>query len=144
MTAYVMRISDWSSDVCSSDLFFPGPVSAVTSEGALYGIPIRQNVAGPHFNEEFFQEKGLEGPPATIEEFLDFARRLTYTREDGTQVTGFVLPHQASNITHFARACNADFITLHGRVTAREAPMVAALPASSALYQAAAYPTHLP
>src|SRR3546814_1714487 len=87
MTAYVMRISDWSSDVCSSDLFFPGPVSAVTSEGALYGIPIRQNVAGLHFNEEFFQEKGLEGPPATIEEFLDLARRLTYTREDGTQVT---------------------------------------------------------
>src|SRR3546814_11741664 len=82
MTAYVMRISDWSSDVCSSDLFFPGPVSAVTSEGALYGIPIRQNVAGLHFNEEFFQEKGLEGPPAAIEEFLDFARLLTYTRED--------------------------------------------------------------
>src|SRR3546814_20431637 len=124
MTAYVMRISDWSSDVCSSDLFFPGPVSAVTSEGALYGIPIRQNVAGLHFNEEFFQEKGLEGPPATIEEFLDFARRLTYTREDGTQVTGFVLPNQASTIPHFPRPWNADFYTPTAAVTATDAPMV--------------------
>src|SRR3546814_8312045 len=26
-TAYEMRISDWSSDVCSSDLFHPAPVS---------------------------------------------------------------------------------------------------------------------
>src|SRR3546814_4998463 len=27
-TAYEMRISDWSSDVCSSDLFFPGAFDA--------------------------------------------------------------------------------------------------------------------
>src|SRR3546814_5461413 len=30
-TAYEMRISDWSSDVCSSDLSFRGQVSALSS-----------------------------------------------------------------------------------------------------------------
>src|SRR3546814_1432196 len=29
-TAYEMRISDWSSDVCSSDLFEMGPVPGIT------------------------------------------------------------------------------------------------------------------
>src|SRR3546814_3961452 len=34
-TAYEMRISDWSSDVCSSDLATPGPVG--DAERAAYG-----------------------------------------------------------------------------------------------------------
>src|SRR3546814_13148103 len=28
-TAYEMRISDWSSDVCSSDLYYTGPAAAL-------------------------------------------------------------------------------------------------------------------
>src|SRR3546814_8897588 len=32
-TAYEMRISDWSSDVCSSDLETPGPIDAAVSVG---------------------------------------------------------------------------------------------------------------
>src|SRR3546814_4880518 len=32
-TAYEMRISDWSSDVCSSDLPFPLSLSAITAAG---------------------------------------------------------------------------------------------------------------
>src|SRR3546814_6551431 len=51
-TAYEMRISDWSSDVCSSDLLlglplgallavgrFPGRMAAVTVVNALMGLP---------------------------------------------------------------------------------------------------------
>src|SRR3546814_1807229 len=33
-TAYEMRISDWSSDVCSSDLDHPGDLGAVGGRGA--------------------------------------------------------------------------------------------------------------
>src|SRR3546814_1195895 len=43
MTAYEMRISDWSSDVCSSDLRLPGPlgrgVRAVVLRGVLTEVP---------------------------------------------------------------------------------------------------------
>ncbi len=125
--------------------FFAGPVSVVTDRnGVLRGIPVRQNVAGLHFNEVLFEEQGLSAPPASIEEFLDFARRLTYTRSDGTQVTGFVLPNQASNLTHFARGWNADFITLDGRVTASEPPMVTAITALRTLYEEGAFPRNFP
>src|SRR3546814_6434409 len=33
-TAYEMRISDWSSDVCSSDLFFSLPLAASFAQAA--------------------------------------------------------------------------------------------------------------
>src|SRR3546814_10788589 len=37
-TAYEMRISDWSSDVCSSDLFAGGPFGAVVvKDGEIVG-----------------------------------------------------------------------------------------------------------
>src|SRR3546814_12255319 len=42
-TAYEMRISDWSSDVCSSDLFLPADVAA--SEG-LFGIGCHTTLVG--------------------------------------------------------------------------------------------------
>src|SRR3546814_5130064 len=46
-TAYEMRISDWSSDVCSSDLFVTGtPFEAVNSDGE----PTGQKVA---YGEEY-------------------------------------------------------------------------------------------
>src|SRR3546814_7065470 len=37
-TAYEMRISDWSSDVCSSDLLAEVGVVAVVSQQALHGL----------------------------------------------------------------------------------------------------------
>src|SRR3546814_6844546 len=58
-TAYEMRISDWSSDVCSSDLRLPAdhatdtppddpPAPAVPSQGAPDGTPVAQKPAtGP-------------------------------------------------------------------------------------------------
>src|SRR3546814_15734163 len=36
-TAYEMRISDWSSDVCSSDLVAPGEFGVIGRRGALRG-----------------------------------------------------------------------------------------------------------
>src|SRR3546814_1614923 len=50
-TAYEMRISDWSSDVCSSDLDLPHPVlhrriGMPTDGGALAPRPCGSRVAG--------------------------------------------------------------------------------------------------
>src|SRR3546814_4516427 len=38
-TAYEMRISDWSSDVCSSDLT-TGRIDALIEDGSLFGHPL--------------------------------------------------------------------------------------------------------
>src|SRR3546814_983253 len=52
-TAYEMRISDWSSDVCSSDLFIGRSTAAVTgmalASSSVFGAPaFIQNLGKPN------------------------------------------------------------------------------------------------
>src|SRR3546814_11062298 len=47
-TAYEMRISDWSSDVCSSDLLKPAPSEPAPGE-VLPLTAIQVNLAGGHY-----------------------------------------------------------------------------------------------
>ena len=81
-------------------------------DGKTYGIPFRQATAGLHYNEALLEERGLSGPPKSIEEFADYARQLTYTRDDGTNVYGFAYEAQNySNVVNIARAWGGAFIT---------------------------------
>src|SRR3546814_2709807 len=56
-TAYEMRISDWSSDVCSSDLVGLGYRCRVGIEQTLHEQAWTQQIAGSQRAEQ-----GLEGP----------------------------------------------------------------------------------
>jgi multiple sugar transport system substrate-binding protein len=120
---------------------FSGMVEALRLGGKLYGIPFRHSTSGLHYNEELFAERGLAGPPRTIEELADYAKKLTYKRADGSPVVGFVIPgvHYA-NVVDIARAWNGDFITQDFRVVANEAPMVRAVSLLRDLYAAGAMP----
>jgi multiple sugar transport system substrate-binding protein len=121
--------------------FFPGMVEAMRFGGKLYAIPFRHATSGMHYNEEFFKERGLSGPPRTIEDFAEYAKKLTYTRADGSHVTGLV---QAGvtypNVVDMARAWNGDFITPDYQVVANQPPMVRAISLLRELYQAGAFP----
>jgi multiple sugar transport system substrate-binding protein len=66
-----------------------GMMRAVTLEGSLRALPIRHATVGLFYNEELLAERGLSGPPTTMEELVEHAQRLTYTRADGTPVHGF-------------------------------------------------------
>jgi multiple sugar transport system substrate-binding protein len=76
----------------------PGMVKAVTHEGTIRAIPVRHATVGLFYNEELFAERGVAGPPKTLEELLGIAEKMTYRRGDGMQVHGFAF--QAN--THFA------------------------------------------
>ena len=120
--------------------FFPPPVQAATIGGKLVAIPMRHATAGLHYNAQFLEERGLSGPPRSMEELFEYARKLTYTRPDGGRVVGLVLPNNYSNIVSLARAWNGDFISEDFRAVANEAPMVKALTELRALYTAGAFP----
>ena len=107
---------------------FPGLVRAMTFDGKLYGLPFRHSTSGLHYNAEMLAERGISGPPSTIEEFAEMAQKLTYTRADGTQVYGYVTTGQSyPNIVDLARAWDGDFINAQMQVVANQPPMVKAI-----------------
>lgn len=110
--------------------FFPGMRQSLTFDGQLYGIPVRHSTSGLHWNQRYFDERGISGPPQTIEEMAEIARELTFTRSDGQPVYGFVIPGSGqmhANTTDIARAWNGDFITTEYEVVCNEPPMIKAL-----------------
>jgi multiple sugar transport system substrate-binding protein len=51
-------------------------------------VPQRHATTALHYNEELLRERGLSGPPpTTIEELIEYAKRLTYTRAEARRST---------------------------------------------------------
>jgi multiple sugar transport system substrate-binding protein len=122
------------------DDIFPNMVNAMRFDGKLYGIPVRHAVGGLHYNEQFLEERGLSGPPRTAEELVEHAKKLTYTRADGTKVVGFILSGYPS-VVGLARAWDGDYIRPDMKVVANEPPMVRAISALREMYAAGAFPS---
>lgn len=119
---------------------FPGMLSGLTVQDKLYGLPFRHASSGMHYNEEFFQERGLSGAPKTIEDLAEFAKRTSWTRNN-QPVVGLVLPGVTyPNVIDIARAWDGEFITPDMRVVANEAPMVNAITLLRDLFVAGAFP----
>ena len=49
---------------------FPGPLATNYLSGHYYGLPLDTNTRVLVYNKDMFAAAGIEGPPATIEEFL--------------------------------------------------------------------------
>jgi multiple sugar transport system substrate-binding protein len=120
---------------------FPGMLAGLTIGGQLYGLPFRHSSSGMHYNEELLGERGINGPPRTIEDFAEVAKRVTYTRANGTPVVGFVLDGaNYPNVIDLARAWDGEFITPDMRVVANQPPMVHAVTLLRELFVAGAFP----
>jgi multiple sugar transport system substrate-binding protein len=57
---------------CTPDAF-----RAVTREGRVYGVPAFAFVQWMYYRRDWFDEAGIDGPPDTMEAFLEAARKLT-------------------------------------------------------------------
>jgi multiple sugar transport system substrate-binding protein len=91
---------------------FPGLVAAMKFGGQQYAVPHRHATTGFHYNEAIFKERGVP-IPKTFEDVIDAARKLTFTRPDGSQVFGFLLEgDNYPNVIDMARAFDGDFLTL--------------------------------
>lgn len=106
----------------------PGLRRSMQFGGKTYGIPFRQATASLHYSDTLLKEVGLEGPPKSIEQFAEYARKLTYTRSDGTKVQGFAFEAQNySNVVNIARAWGGAFITDDYKCVADQPGMINAL-----------------
>lgn len=69
---------DQSSVIKPTDIY-PGPLSAVTYEGGIYGVPRGANTIALYYNADMFKAKGLDPdkPPQTWDELYTAAKALT-------------------------------------------------------------------
>ena len=123
------------------DDIFPGLRAAMVFDRRTIGIPFRHSTSAMHYNEALFAERGIAGPPTTVEEFIETARKMTYTRPDGSSVVGFCITGQTyTNIIDVARMWNGDFIDQSMHVVANQKPMVQAITLLRDFYKAGVLP----
>lgn len=135
-------LNDYQADrpIEEIDDIFPGMIDAATFDGQLYAVPYRQTPSGLHYNSVYFEERGVE-PPTTLEELVEAAKELTYTREDGTKVYGLIFTgNHYANMIDLARAYDGDFIDTQFEVVANEPGMVKAVTLMKELYDAGVLP----
>jgi multiple sugar transport system substrate-binding protein len=120
---------------------FKGMTDGMMYQGKLFAVPYRHAVSGLHYNEEFFKERGLSGPPTSIEELIEYAKKLTYTRADGSKVYGLAITgNHYVQIVDFARGWDGDFLTADYKIAATQRGMLNAVTALRDLVEAGALP----
>ncbi|MEW6549481.1 MAG: extracellular solute-binding protein [Spirochaetota bacterium] len=122
---------------------FPGLREAAKFDGKTYAIPFRHATSALHYNEAFFEERGIKGPPTTIEQLIEYIPKLTFTRADGVPVYGFVIPGKGemyANTVDLARAWDGDFVSMDYKSVANKYGMVKAITTLADLYKKGFYP----
>src|SRR3546814_13140710 len=96
-TAYEMRISDWSSDVCSSDLFSPSPGPPC------YGLP-KQNplrtLMGPDRLRGSITRDGIPGKVAYFPDRLPVRNEFPLWRQRQTKTGTLQFESEADTCVH--------------------------------------------
>ena len=62
--------------------FFP-IVSAMKRDGKYYGLPTAVRSLARFYNKDLFEEAGLEGPPETLDELVEYGKKLTVKNDAG-------------------------------------------------------------
>lgn len=119
----------------------PGLVSAMRLDGKLVGIPFRHATIGLFYNEALLEERGIKGPPSSLEELVDQAKQLTFQSKAGSPVVGMVLASDLSVFpVTFARAFGGDFIDGDLKLLPDPAAMEKGLGTLQELFKAGALP----
>jgi multiple sugar transport system substrate-binding protein len=86
----VAPIDEYLTDADREEIF-PNLLEAVQVDGQAYAWPLWVPPVGLYLNLDVFEERGVTPPTGqiTYEQFVELAKQLTFTRDDGTQVFGY-------------------------------------------------------
>lgn len=134
-----------AAPVDALDDYPKGMLETVSFDGRLYGIPFRQATSGLLVNKALLAERGLAGPPRTVDELLDYAKKLTFTRADGSRVHGLVLDGPGiTQMIDLARMYDGDLVGPDMKLKVTEPGMVRALGVLKDLYDSGVLPRDFP
>lgn len=115
----------------------PGLVEGMTIDGKLIGIPVRTATQALFYNEDILKEAGFDAPPATLEELITMAEKVS----SGGQATGMVLASDLSVFpVMFARAFGGDFIDKDFKLMPNEQAMTQAIETLAAMFKSGSLP----
>lgn len=122
----------------------PNLLASLNYNNVQFAIPYRHATTGLHFNEALLKERGLSGPPRNLAELLDYARKLTYTRADGTKVNGLTVPAGAGPfaVLSILNAFGAELVDQKLNVKANSPEMVKALRTMNQLFKEGVLPSN--
>jgi multiple sugar transport system substrate-binding protein len=86
--------------------------------GKRCAMPFLADAYGIFYNKKMFAEKGIAGPPKTLEELSDVAKKLTVKNPDGSiKVAGFLplLNFYENSSSHLAPMVGATWLTPDGK-----------------------------
>ena len=77
-------------DGIKDTIFPPAPRSYTQYKGTRCALPMLADAMGLYYNEDMLSKAGLDGPPKTISELTEYAKKLTVKNPDGSlKVVGF-------------------------------------------------------
>jgi multiple sugar transport system substrate-binding protein len=86
------NIESYLTDEDKKD-FYPSGFQVATVDGKIWAWPLWVTAISLFANKDLFKERGVELPtmekPWTWDQFVEAAKKLTYKKDDGTQVYGF-------------------------------------------------------
>ncbi len=74
------------ADFVNSDAYNNFFSNAASYNGTVYGIPLFRGQGALFYNTEMFKAAGLSGPPTTMDEYVDYANKLTQRDADGNPI----------------------------------------------------------
>ena len=124
---------------------FPaGMLAAHRFGGKLTAVPFRHATHGLHYNTAIMAERGVDGPPRTVENLAAVAEKLTFTRPDGTKVYGLVINmDDPSTPIDWIRGYGGDFITPDYKVVVDQPGAVRAMTVMRDMYAKGIMPRNI-
>ena len=109
--------------------FEPALLNAFRRDGKLYGLPKDYSTIALFYNPEMFAEVGIDRPPATWDELIDYARRLTRdTNGDGNiDQYGFGAVDSAEFVLPFIWQNGGELVSADGSIDYENARAIEAI-----------------
>jgi len=111
-------------------------------DGHIKAFPYNSSIQVLHYNKAYYKEFGLSGPPTSLENLVEAAKKTTFKKEDGSQVYGLAAVDGTGDSTTiaFIRACGGKVLTQDFQVKINEKEAVYAISLLRDLYQAGSIP----
>jgi multiple sugar transport system substrate-binding protein len=123
--AWVDLASYMQRDGVEESIFPEAPRYYTEFEGKRCALPMLADVYGLYYNKALFAKAGLSGPPKTVSELTEYAKKLTQRNSDGSlKVVGFnpVMGFYENQPSHFAPAFDARWTDGDGKSSLAASP----------------------